>query len=127
MLNVAQQTQFASVPGIGTNLAAVFGGPNVLAADGAVPIVGGVYAITKAGVCALTIAAPAAADVGVRICITSLTANAHTLTFTGNTLQGGTAAVALGTFAAQKGAGITLECVIVGFWNVLANVAVTLS
>lgn len=127
MLNVAQQGQLASVPGVGRDLAASFGGPNILAGDGAIPLVSGTYVVTKAGVAALTIAAPAAADVGTRITVTSNTANAHVITFTGNTLQGGTAAVATSTFAAQKGAGITLECVVAGFWNVIANVATTLA
>lgn len=127
MLNVQQTTQLASVPGVGNAIASIFGPPSIISADGAVPVVAGVYVVTKAGVAALTIAAPAAADVGTRITLSSATANAHVLTFTGNTLRGGTAAVATATFAAQIGAGITIECVSVGVWNVLANVACTLA
>lgn len=98
-----------------------------IAADGAIPLTTGVYRISKAGVAALTIASPAAADVGKKITVTSITANAHVITFTGNTLRGGTAAVATATAAAQKGAGLTIECVNVGEWNVTANVAMTLA
>lgn len=81
--------------------------------------------INKAGVCALTLAAPAADQNGVRLNITSNTANAHTVTATG-LLQTGTATVNLATFAAFAGAGLTLEAVN-GKWNVIANTAVTLT
>lgn len=80
-----------------------------IAGDGAIDIsVGGpdVTMLTKAGAAAITIAAPVMA--GQRRTIISDTANAHVVTFTGNTLRGGTAAVATATFAAQKGASITV-------------------
>jgi hypothetical protein len=112
---------------IGGALASQLGPATDLPGDGAIPVVSGTYRISKAGVAALTIAAPVAADVGKRLTITSITANAHVITFTGNTLRGGTAAVATATAAAQKGAGLSLECVNAGEWNVVANVAMTLA
>lgn len=98
-----------------------------LAADGAVlPHVQNNYVITKAGVAALTLAAPTATvDDGKIIVITSNTANAHTLTATG-LLQTGTATVNLATFAAFAGASITLMAY-QGKWNVLSLNAVVLT
>lgn len=97
-----------------------------LTADGAVsPSTAATYLITKAGVLAATLAAPAVADNGKVIRITSNTANAHTLTATG-LLQTGSASVNVATFAAQPGAGLTLMAV-GGKWNVLAAVGITFS
>jgi hypothetical protein len=85
-----------------------------IAASGAIdPHTPAVYAITNAGVTALTLAAPTAGaqsaggDDGVEIEIRSTTAFAHTLTATG-LLQTGTANVNVGTFSAFAGAGIWL-------------------
>jgi hypothetical protein len=69
------------------------------------------YVVTKAGIAALTIAAPTAGapgtgDDGVNILITSSTAFAHTVTFTGNTLQSGAAGVLTATFNNVAGASI---------------------
>lgn len=99
----------------------------VLTTDGAVgPSAAATYVITKAGVLAMTLAAPVATtDDGKVIVITSNTANAHTLTATG-LFQCGTAAVNLATFAAQKGAGLTLMAY-QGKWCVLASVGITFS
>lgn len=84
------------------------------------------YVVTKAGVAAMTLAAPTATtDDGLTITITSNTANAHTLTATG-LLQCGTASVNVATFAAQAGAGLTLMAY-QGKWNVLASVGITFS
>lgn len=97
-----------------------------LTTDGAIsPSTPNTYVITKAGVLAATLAAPAVADNGEVISITSATANAHTLTATG-LLQTGTAAVNLATFAAQPGAGLTLMAVN-GKWNVIGSVGITFS
>jgi hypothetical protein len=74
----------------------------------------------------MTLAAPTATtDDGKIILITSNTANAHTLTATG-LLQTGSASVNLATFAAQKGAGLTLIAY-QGKWNVLGSVGITFS
>jgi hypothetical protein len=82
------------------------------------------YVITKAGVLADTLAAPTAGtDDGLVIRITSDTANAHTLTATG-LLDTGSASVNLATFAAQKGAGLTLMAYN-GRWKVLSQIGIT--
>lgn len=103
------------------------GGLQVISADGAVaPRTPATYVVTKAGVAAMTLAAPTATtDDGLIICITSNTANAHTLTATG-LFQCGTASVNLATFAAQKGAGLTIMAY-QGKWNVLSSVGITFS
>lgn len=101
-------------------------GYSALTTDGAIsPSTAAVYVITKAGVLADTLAAPAVADNGKVIRVTSATANAHTLTATG-LFQCGTASVNLATFAAQPGAGLTLMAVNQK-WNVLASVGITFS
>jgi len=101
--------------------------PTTIGANGAVPShVSHTYVVNKAGVAALTLAAPTAGtDDGLEIVLTSSTANAHTLTATG-LLQTGTASVNLATFAAQPGAGLTLMA-FNGKWNVLASVGITFS
>lgn len=98
-----------------------------LTQDGAIaPSTPASYVITKAGVLAATLAAPVVGtDDGKVILITSNTASAHTLTATG-LLQTGTAFVNVATFAAQKGAGLTLMAY-QGKWNVLGSVGITFS
>jgi hypothetical protein len=116
------------------DVGAIFIGPGGItcqltpvAASGAIaPNTSGSYVITKAGVAALTLAAPTATvSDGMEITITSNTANAHTLTATG-LFQCGTAAVNLATFAANAGAGLTLVAY-QGKWNVLCSVGITFS
>lgn len=100
--------------------------PVALSASGAiVPGVSGYYVVTKAGVAALTIAAPVAGDAGKIITITSRTANAHTLTGTG-ILNTGSANVNVATFAAFAGAGLTLIADNLK-WNVLYSTGITFS
>ena len=110
---------------IGPNGAAKI--PLTLAASGAVPVRPGAdYVITKAGVAALTLAAPTAGtDDGVTISIISSTLFAHTLTATG-LLSTGTASVNLATFAAFAGAGLTLKAY-QGLWLVTSSVGITFS
>lgn len=100
-------------------------GMQIISASGAVAARSpGTFVVTKAGVAALTLAAPTAtADDGMEIIITSGTAQAHTLTATG-LLNTGSASVNLATFAAFAGAGVTLMAY-QGKWNVLASVGVT--
>jgi len=84
--------------------------PTALTTNGAIAIATANYAITKAGVYAGTLAAPVAVtNDGVLISITSDTANAHTITFTGSKLDSGSAAALTATFNAQKGASLTVE------------------
>lgn len=110
---------------IGPNGAAKI--PNLLAASGAVPVRPPAdYVITKAGVAALTLAAPTAGtDDGVTISIISSTLFAHTLTATG-LLSTGTASVNVATFAAFAGAGLTLKAYN-GLWLVTSSVGITFS
>lgn len=92
--------------------------------DGAITIASGVVLLTKAGVSANTVAAPSSQD-GTRMTITSTTANAHVVTFTGGTLLDGTdGANTTATFAAFPGASITV--IAVGTtWHVESLNAVT--
>lgn len=107
--------------------ASLLAGPFVaIGASGAVaPHLPGRYIITKAGVAALTLAAPIAGlEDGILIEITSSTAFAHTLTATG-LLRNGTANVNLATFAAFDGASLLL-CGYNGKWYVQAAQGVTI-
>ncbi len=101
--------------------------PQTLAANGAIPNhTSHAYVITKAGVAAMTLAAPTAGtDDGIEIVVTSDTANAHTITATG-LLDTGTASVNVATFAAQKGAGVSLMAYNAR-WKVTASVGITFS
>jgi hypothetical protein len=80
----------------------------LVTADGAIaiPTVNTTYIITKAGVAAMTIVAPAAGDNGVRLTFISATANAHTLDMASTGLNEGSADI--GTFGGAKGDGVTL-------------------
>jgi hypothetical protein len=79
------------VPGSGGADAALY------AANGAIALADGVHAITKTSAAAMTLAAPAAADEGMRLIIVARTAFAHTVTVTGG--LGGNAADDVITFA----------------------------
>ncbi len=101
-----------------------------VSASGALPVAAGSYFITKAGVAALTLAAPVAGSSGsgqdgTIIYIYSTTAFAHTLTATG-LLQTGTASVNAATFAAFAGASLTLVA-FNGKWLVLTSNGITFS
>lgn len=81
--------------------------------------------LTKAGVAAMTLAAPAVDQDGLILNIQSNTAQAHTVTATG-LLNTGTASVNVATFAAHAGAGVTLQAAS-GLWNVLSSTGITFS
>lgn len=103
-------------------------GPFVpIAASGAInPHLPGRYVITKAGVAALTLAAPTpGTDDGVMIEVISSTANAHTLTATG-LLKTGSASVNEATYAAFAGANLILQAY-QGAWYVSSMIAITFS
>ena len=106
--------------------------PAAIAASGAVsPSVAQTYVVTKAGVAALTLAAPVAGKIsaggndGVYITIVSTTAYAHTVTATG-ILNNGSASVNVATFAAYPGASIDLMAYN-GQWYVTGSTAITFS
>ena len=75
--------------------------------SGAITIKSGIVVLTKAGVAAMTLAAPTASDDGKVLIIDSLTAQAHTLTLAGG-LRGAGAGADVGTFGAAIGNGIAL-------------------
>lgn len=80
----------------------------VMSADGAILIKEGIATITKAGVCAMTLAAPIAGeDDGKVLWVDSQTAQAHTLTIA-NGLRGAGASADVGTFGAAIGNGLGL-------------------
>lgn len=96
------------------------------AASGAISVQSQTALLTKAGVDAMTLAAPVAGTQdGIVITIQSTTANAHTVTATG-LFQCGTAAVNLATFPAQAGASIVLVA-FNGKWVVASNNLVVFS
>ena len=104
--------------------------PTVISGDGAIDVsISGptVVHLTKGSAAAITIAAPTSQ--GIEREVISDSAFAHVITFTGNTLRGGTAAVATATFAAQKGASIRLRSLLPSeaAWAVIASVGQTLA
>jgi len=95
--------------------------------NGAVTISPGVVVFTKAGVAAMTLAAPTAGQEGTVIRFTSGTANAHTLTATGLIQDGVTGgAKNLATFAAFVGSSLTL-CAVNLKWHVVSLNACVIS
>lgn len=90
------------------------------------PHVAGNYIVDTGGVDAITLAAPTAElDDGLQINIWSDTTNAHTVTCPSALFEpGATVAKTIATFAAFKGAGLTLRAVD-GFWHVLAQSGIT--
>jgi hypothetical protein len=117
-------------PGALTNdaITKLLGGPLVpLSASGAIdPHTAQRYVITKAGVAALTLAAPTAgADDGLNIEIISSTANAHTLTATG-LFEDGAGNVNVATWAAHIGGALALVAYN-GKWYVQSLQSVTMS
>jgi len=88
------------------------------AANGALAIAHGTAKLTKAGVNAMTLASPVAADEGIRMLITAQTANAHTVTYT----AGFNGAGAAGDVATFGGAiGDCMEIVAINLvWNVIS-------
>jgi hypothetical protein len=83
--------------------------PVTVTADGAIAIPPGdtTYFITKAGVAAMTIAAPTATTHdGIRLTFISTTAQAHTLDMASSGINGGSADI--GTFGGAAGDGVTI-------------------
>lgn len=81
--------------------------------------------VTKAGVCAMTLAAPTATTHdGVRITFVSTTAQAHTVTVATAGFNDLGAAGDVGTFGGAKGDGLTVAAY-QGDWYVVGNINVT--
>ena len=90
-----------------------------ISGDGAITIQSGTVYLTKGSAAAITLAAPGAAGIGVRITITSGSDFQHVVTFTGTTLQDGTVgANTTWTAAAVQGTSITVVGVTATKWNV---------
>lgn len=94
---------------------------NTYANDGAITVVPQTAYLTKGSAAAMTIAAPGTAGIGTQITITSGTDFAHVVTFTGTTLQDGTAgANTTWTAAVVQGTSITIVGVTATKWNVVS-------
>lgn len=129
-MNAATSAALAALVGGDQVSNMLFESPAVITGDGAIDLsetASQIVHLTKGSAAAITIAAPNRA--GQQRTIISDTAFAHVVTFTGNTLRGGTAAVATATAAAQKGAGLTVRSLLPSeaAWGVIANVAMTLA
>lgn len=103
-----------------------------IGANGAVTQKSGVLTVTKAGVCAMTLADPvsgapeAGGDDGKILTVVSATAHAHTLSnAAGSGFNAGGSGTDVGTFGGAKGDNITLWAY-AGDWYVLNSVNVTL-
>lgn len=123
--NVGEWVDFAPEAGLD------FPSPSPLQAvpaSGALSVSSGAYLITKAGVEALTLAAPTAGvQDGMVIKVTSGTANAHTLVATALFYNGASGSpYTTATFGAFAGAEIVLKSYN-GFWYVISTSNVTLS
>ena len=97
------------------------------AVNGALALIPGTATLTKAGVAAMTLAAPTVAQEGLILNVVSQTANAHTITATALLDDGVTGgAKTTATFAAFAGASITLMASNLK-WAVLSKNVVTIS
>lgn len=95
--------------------------------DGAldIPVQNTLVLVQKAGVCAMTLAAPTAAQDGLEVTILSATANAHTVTYTAG-FYGDTTSSDVATFAAKVGASMTIKAQ-GGKWGIVSLANVTLA
>lgn len=98
-----------------------------IAGDGALTIANGSTYLTKGSAAAITLAAPTAAQAGIRITVVSGSSFAHVITATSLLLDGATGVPhTTATFAAFKGASIILEANNL-LWSVVSNNHVTIS
>lgn len=89
--------------------------------DGAITLTPGVTLLTKGSAAAITIAAPGTAMIGQMLTITTGSDFAHVVTFTGTTLNDGTAgANSTWTAAAVQGSSLTVVGVTATKWNVVS-------
>jgi len=121
-MNQTDTDKLAGILGSG-DLAAQIATPVLsLAVNGAIPITRDAFILlTKAGVAAMTVAAPGAANIGRVLSIYGATADQNTITFTGGTLRSGAAGVTTVTGAAAIGSGITVKAVTATTWQLVAN------
>lgn len=94
---------------------------NTYAVDGAITVSPQFAYLTKGSAGAYTLAAPGAAGIGMELTLTTGTDFAHVVTFTGTTLQDGTAGVnTTWTAAAVQGSSLTVIGVTATKWNVVS-------
>ena len=99
-----------------------------IAVDGACPITEDAFIrMTKAGVLALSVAAPGTDNIGRILKIYGTTADQNVITFTGGTLRSGAAGVTTVTGAAQIGSGITVQATTATVWQLLSNTLAVIS
>jgi hypothetical protein len=99
----------------------------ICTANGAIPILSGVYFIEKTSAAAMTVAAPTVAQDGTQLEIIAGTNFAHVVTFTGSTLLDGTTGAKItATTAAFIGSGITVVARN-GKWLLQSNVVATIA
>ncbi len=128
--NLVEQVAFIDLtkPILGDPLAERHGNVKMnrtaITADGAIIQREGMLDVTKASLCAMTIADPTTEQNGNILVITSRTAFAHTLTYTGGFFGAGTSYDAA-TWATTGGS-ITLQAVN-GKWHILALYGVTIA
>ena len=91
----------------------------------AIPTQNTLVLVQKAGVCAMTLAAPTTAQDGLEMTILSATANAHTVTYTAG-FYGDTTSSDVATFAAKVGASMTIKAQ-GGKWGIVSLANVTLA
>jgi len=119
-MNSAAAAQIAGALGrdVANNIAP--GVPISFTADGACPVdADAVVLISKGSAIALSVAAPGAGNVGRRITFLTTTNFAHVVTFTGTTLNDGTAGLnSTWTAAAVAGCSLTVIGVTAALWNV---------
>ncbi len=94
--------------------------PITLTADGAIPIdLDRTFLLSKSSAGAFTVAAPGAKNIGRKLVLLTGTDFAHVTTFTGTTLQDGTAgANSTWTATAVQGCALTVRAVSATKWNV---------
>jgi len=96
-------------------------GLTTISSDGAVSIISDTIYLTKGSAATITVAAPGANGIGTKITITTGTDFAHVVTFTGTTLNDGTAgANSTWTSAAVQGSSISVVGVTATKWNVVS-------
>lgn len=114
----AQQNAIAAA--LGQAIAQQFPVLNTISGDGAIPVDrDGIYLLTKGSAAAITVAAPGAANIGRRFTVLTGSDFAHVVTFTGTTLQDGTAgANSTWTATAVQGCALSVIAVSATKWNV---------
>lgn len=94
----------------------------------AIPVRDTIVVLDKAGVAVMTLAAPGKDQDGLKLTITSTTAQAHTITATSLIADGasGSPHTTVTFTTGYKGQGLTLQA-LQGLWQLVANVATTIS